>query len=298
MRFAGLRGLFRAGCRVLTGAGVAAVLIASPGVGVADPVAAAVSVLSPDARKQPMQFSWRARGAGVPGLVFAVGSVTGDTPAAFERLARAHDLRGTTVVLNSVGGSVLDTLVLGRRWRELGIATTVGTAAAGAGGIRPEAACESMCAFLLLAGTSRHVPPGAHVRVHQIWLGDRVGDAQDASYSAQDMTIVQRDVGRLAQYTFEMGGSGALLSLALSVPPWEPLHELSPDELVAAGLVTRDGSVIAAPNDAAPKPLQDRLAGGGEGRAAASAARLGEAAPVAAHAAATGGVARAPLAAP
>jgi hypothetical protein len=260
------------------------------------PVAAATPTTPPEARKQPMRFSWHKRGEGAPGLVFAVGSVTADTPAAFERLAGSHDLRGATMVLNSVGGSVLDTLTLGRRWRELGVVTTVG-AMAGAGGsdskavgIRPEAACESMCAFLLLAGTSRHVPAGAHVRVHQIWLGDRVGDAQDASYSAQDMTIVQRDVGRLAQYTFEMGGSGALLSLALSVPPWEPLHELSSDELISAGLVTRDGDFIAAPPNAAPKLVQDRLAGGGEG----AAARLGEAAE---PAAATGGVARAATAA-
>lgn len=298
MRVAGLRVFRRAWRRVLTGAGAAAVLIAVPGVGHVDPVMPAASVAPADARKQPMQFSWHTRGEGTPGLVFAVGSVTGDTPAAFERLARAHDLRGATMVLNSVGGSVLDTLTLGRRWRELGMATTVGTAArtdGGSGaavGIRPDAACESMCAFLLLAGTNRYVPPGARVRVHQIWLGDRVGDAREANYSAQDMTIVQRDVGRLAQYTFEMGGSGALLSIALSVPPWEPLHELSPDELIAARLVTRDGGAIAATNRAAPKPVQDRLAvSGGGGAPAASTARLGEAAPAAAEATATGGVA-------
>jgi len=298
LRVAGLRVFRRAWRRVLTGAGAAAVLIAVPGVGHVDPATPAASAAntSADARKQPMRFSWHARGEGTPGLVFAVGSVTGDTPAAFERLASAHDLRGATMVLNSVGGSVLDTLTLGRRWRELGLATTVGSVArtVGAGGaavgIRPDAACESMCAFLLLAGTNRDVPPGARVRVHQIWLGDRVGDARESSYSAQDMTIVQRDVGRLAQYTFEMGGSGALLSIALSVPPWEPLHELSPDELIAARLVTRDGGAIAT-NRAAPK-LQDRFAVSGGGRApAAGPARLGEAAPAAAQAAATGGVA-------
>jgi hypothetical protein len=272
--------------------------MALPGAGHGDPPAPA-SAVSHDMRKQPMQFSWYKSGNGAPGVVFAVGSVTGDTPAAFERLAGTHDLRGATIVLDSVGGSVLDTLTLGRRWRALGMTTTVGAAAGtnGPGGagiaIRSDAACESMCAFLLLAGTSRHVPAGARVRVHQIWLGDRVGDAQAANYTAQDMTVVQRDVGLLAQYTFEMGGSGALLSLALSVPPWEPLHELSPDELVAAHLVTRDGAAIAASGSAAPKSVQDRLAVSHAEETPAEPARLGRAA----AAAPTGGMAH-PVAIP
>jgi hypothetical protein len=37
-----------------------------------------------------------------------------------------------------------------------------------------------------------------------------------------------------------MGGSGDLLSLALNVPPWEDLHELSPEELRLTNLVTTD----------------------------------------------------------
>ena len=37
----------------------------------------------------------------------------------------------------------------------------------------PVAYCESMCVFLLLSGKTRYVPETAHVRVHQIWMGDR-----------------------------------------------------------------------------------------------------------------------------
>ena len=44
----------------------------------------------------------------------------------FEEFAKAHDLRGATVVLDSGGGSVLDAIKLGRRWRELRMSTTVG----------------------------------------------------------------------------------------------------------------------------------------------------------------------------
>ncbi len=52
--------------------------------------------------------------------------------------------------------------------------------------------------------------------------------------------IIERDIGRLAKYTFDMGGTGDLLSLSLNVPPWDDLHELSPQELHLIGLVTPD----------------------------------------------------------
>ena len=39
--------------------------------------------------------------------------------------------------------------------------------------LAPNANCESMCAFLLLAGSRRYVPPQAQVLVHQIWLGKK-----------------------------------------------------------------------------------------------------------------------------
>jgi hypothetical protein len=35
---------------------------------------------------------------------------------------------------------------------------------------------------------------------------------------------VERDIGRLAKYTFDMGGAGDLLSLAPNVPPWEDMQ--------------------------------------------------------------------------
>src|ERR1700728_1405818 len=97
-------------------------------------------------------------------------------------------------------------------------------------------------------------------------MGDRADDARAASYSAQDMMIVERDIGRLAKYTFDMGGAGDLLSLALNVPPWEDLHELSPAELRLTNLVTTNMAADVLPREANPdapvataKPVQDRF---------------------------------------
>ncbi|MEA2886094.1 MAG: hypothetical protein QOD11_454 [Bradyrhizobium sp.] len=224
-------------------------------------------------RKLPMRFTWVACQPNCRGWVGAVGIVTADTPKEFDEFARIRQLRGATVVLDSSGGSVNDAIALGRRWRNLGMMTTVGTSIDPRNGDRAEVAsqayCESMCAFLLLSGKTRYVPDGAHVRVHQIWMGDRADDARAANYSAQDLMIVERDIGRLAKYTFDMGGAGDLLSLALSVPPWEDLHELSPAELRLTNLVTTDAvAEVFSPADSAPvasvadaslKPVQDRF---------------------------------------
>ncbi|UFZ06547.1 hypothetical protein LQG66_09720 [Bradyrhizobium ontarionense] len=195
-------------------------------------------------RKLPMRFDWVACEPNC-GWVSAVGIVTGDTPKDFEDFARDRDLTGLTLVLDSSGGSVNDAITLGRRFRGLKMRTTVGTTlrpsrTSDRPRIAPEAYCESMCVFLLLSGTTRYVPDAAHVRVHQIWMGDRADDAKAASYTAQDLMIVERDIGRLAKYTFDMGGAGDLLSLALNVPPWEDLHELSRAELRLTNIVTTE----------------------------------------------------------
>jgi hypothetical protein len=202
-------------------------------------------------RRLPMKFSWVACQPNCRGWVSAVGIVTADTPRDFDEFARGRQLGGATIVLDSSGGSVNDSIALGRRWRNLGALTTVGisvvthTAQGNRGSIAPEAYCESMCVYLLLSGTSRFVPKAAHVRVHLIWMGDRADDAKAASYTAQDLTIVERDIGRLAKYTFDMGGAGDLLSLSLNVPPWDDLHELSREELRLTNLVTSD--MVAQP---------------------------------------------------
>jgi hypothetical protein len=221
-------------------------------------------------RKLPMKFSWVACQPNCRGWVSAVGIVTADTPRDFAEFAHGHQLKGDTVVLDSSGGSVNDSIALGRRFRELEILTTVGvsvlthSARGERATVSPEAYCESMCVFLLLSGKLRYVPEQAHVRVHQIWMGDRADNARAASYSADDLMIVERDIGRLAKYTFEMGGTGDLLALSLNVPPWEDLHELSREELRLTNLITTDmvaqlGSANAAVVELTPKPAQDRF---------------------------------------
>jgi hypothetical protein len=233
--------------------GAAALCIALPGVMTTIPGDSAQAGVTLEERKLPMRFSWNACQPNCRGWVSAVGIVTADSPRDFDEFARGRQLNGTTIVLDSSGGSVNDSIALGRRWRNLGALTTVGISVQNRGAqgdrasVAPSAYCESMCVFLLLSGKTRYVPEAAHVRVHQIWMGDRADDAKAASYTAQDLMIVERDIGRLAKFTFDMGGAGDLLSLALSVPPWEDLYELSPAELRLTNLVTTDAVAEVLP---------------------------------------------------
>src|SRR5262245_7634613 len=209
---------------------------------------------APDTRSLPMQFEvWsegptQACGDKCRTWVSASGAITADTPRDFEAFAKSRKVEGMTIALDSDGGSVLGALSLGRSIRKLGMITTVGRtidlASAESGRkrakLQPRAFCESMCAFVLLAGIERQVPAEARVMVHQIWLGDRRDDPTAANYSAEDLVVVQRDIGRLAQYTMEMGGGIDLLEIALKIPPWEPMRLLSREELRGMKIVTGD----------------------------------------------------------
>ncbi|MBN8937713.1 MAG: hypothetical protein J0I13_15860, partial [Rhizobiales bacterium] len=215
-------------------------------------VAGSSAIAAPDSRTAPMQFDvWTEGPAQTCGnacrtWVSAAGAITADTPRDFESFAKGRKLDGVTIALDSDGGSVLGALALGRAIRRLGMITTVGktiplTSVDGGqkrARLQPRAYCESMCAFVLLAGVERQVPSQARVMVHQIWLGDRRDDPTAASYSAEDLVVVQRDIGRLAQYTVEMGGGIDLLEIALKIPPWEPMRLLTREELQSMKVMT------------------------------------------------------------
>ena len=212
-------------------------------------------------RTVPMRFDLRQEAApNCAGqcrvLVSATGAITADTPIEFRNFAEGRNLQGATIVFDSDGGSVLGAIALGREIRDRKLTTTVGRlvdagpAKSGlpSATLSPRGDCESMCAFVLLAGTQRIVAPESRVMVHQIWLGDRREDPTAANYSAEDLVLVQRDIGRLAKYTADMGGPADLLELALRIPPWEPMHALTRAELRQMGFESLDNSPAPAPD--------------------------------------------------
>jgi hypothetical protein len=238
-----------------------------------------VSLLPAEARSNdralPMRFELRQQspadicGGKCETWISAAGAITADSARDFLQAVKdSKNLTGATVVLDSDGGSVIGAIALGREIRKLALNTTVGrvvdlppTAQKEPRiALLPRADCESMCAFVLLAGIQRSVPAEARVMVHQIWLGDRREDPTAATYSAEDLVLVQRDVGRLARYTAEMGASIDLLDLALRIPPWEPMHAMTRQELRETKLANDDilpaapAAVAATPAPAVAQP--------------------------------------------
>src|SRR5262245_53465986 len=212
------------------------------------------SIAKDEAKPASMRFEWRTEGPteecgrSCRTWISATGVISEGTARQFEAFAKDRDLRGATLVLDSEGGSVLAALALGRAIRRLDMTTSVGRTnlLPPAGGrpqrasLSPKANCESMCAFVLLGGARRYVPPEARVLVHQIWIGSKSKNALEATYSAEEMRLVQHDVGSLARYTIEMGGAIELIEIALRVPPWEPMHALTSDEMRRMRVTTLD----------------------------------------------------------
>jgi hypothetical protein len=201
-------------------------------------------------QQQPMTFALIREGpANVCGKncrewVSASGKITEETPQQFVDFAKGRDLQGSTVVLESRGGHVLAGIWLGREFRRLGMATTIGktnllppdSSGERRATLSSRAQCQSMCPFVVLGGVLRHVPADASVLVHQIWPAQRMEDAMAATYSARELVAEQRQLGQLARYTIEMGGDIALFESAMRIPPWEVLHPLTVEEVRHVGL--------------------------------------------------------------
>jgi len=239
-----------------------------------------------DSGSSPMRFSLLTEGPPAScaptcrQLISASGMITADTPRQFQAFIRDNAPQPgsvVTVMLESDGGSVLGAIDFGRAIRRLGFSTSVGRViergpkdGVSYGEVNTRADCQSMCTFVLLGGVQRQVPPDARVLVHQIWLGDRREDAVAANYSAEDLVVVQRDIGSIVQYTMDMGGAAELVALSLKVPPWEPMRVLTRDELrrthldmsepseTVVAIKTAAGPAIA--DDEPPHPLAE---GGG-----------------------------------
>ena len=207
--------------------------------GIAQAFAASPTVPD-DSGSAPMRFEWRREGPAdvcAPNCrvwISAVGYITSDTPREFETFAKDPNVRGAVLVLDSDGGSVLGTLALGRAIRALDMSTTIGKTVplqgAADGGpqatLAPNGKCESMCAFLLLAGSHWYVPRARPV--HQIWLGKSSGAGIE--HSAEELTVVQRHRASGAIHHRD-GRRGRAAGGGAAVSAWEPLYRLSADEL-------------------------------------------------------------------
>lgn len=253
---------------------LAALMICVPTLG--RPLAETQTPAAPALDAGSMRFAWVKEGpAEVCGehcreWISASGPITGDTVRDFQFFSEARDPRGATIVLDSGGGAVLASLDLGRKLREFGMKTTVGrtvTLPPDPNGeqrakLSPRGECASMCVFALLGGVHRTVPPEARILVHQIWPGSKRYDATAENYTAEELVRIQRDVGRIARYTVEMGGDIELFELAMRIPPWERLRSLTQSELRRLRLQMLETAAEAPTSGALTVQRRPRIARG------------------------------------
>jgi len=204
--------------------------------------------------------------------ISAVGPINDQTPDDFQAFAEKQGARGAILVLDSEGGSVAGAIALGRAIRRLEMSTTIGKTIVARSAERiistklsPDISCSSMCVFLLLAGSKRHVPSDARVFVHQIWLAEKRKRILTSRYTADEIALVERDIGRLARYTIEMGGNIELLEIALQVPAWGAMYRLTADEIQRVNLNTTGNvfddelSPVAINRSSSPVPVVDAV---------------------------------------
>ncbi|SDG78332.1 hypothetical protein [Alloyangia pacifica] len=129
-----------------------------------------------------------------------------------------------TLVLQSPGGSVPDALAIGRHVRQMGLGTRM---------LEGEF-CYSACPYLLASGTTREIPEGASVGVHQHYFGEST--ILPAFVAVEQ---IQRGQGEVMEYLEEMGIDPMVLRPALATPA-DQIYILLPEELARYNFVTEE----------------------------------------------------------
>lgn len=163
--------------------------------------------------------------------VLATGEIEKDTAAQFRAFIRRSDIHaGATVVFDSPGGMLLESLALGRAIRDAGLYTAIGRYDRVTGEFTTGAQCVSACAYAFLGGVQREVGAKARIGVHQF----AALPGQPDSLNASD---AQALMGLISVYMNRMVGGSELLVLAAATPPTDA-HWLSSRELRNCGVVT------------------------------------------------------------
>ncbi len=170
------------------------------------------------ALEQPITFELRGGGR-----LFATGTVTPGSARTFADQVERYGEYIKTIVLNSPGGSVADSLAMGRLIRARKFATEV------------EAAkyCASSCPLVFAGGIERRAGERAVIGVHQI----AAIRSSNAARPSDDMSLAQNISARCQRYLADMGIDLKVWVYAMETPH-DQLFTFKPEELKALNLVT------------------------------------------------------------
>jgi hypothetical protein len=178
--------------------------------------------------------------------IIAEGTIEADTPARFEAFLRKHVSAPLEFIkFNSPGGNVLAAIKLGELIRgRKGLMTEIGKTVGTPSGFDAdtikeeewrEGICASACVYAFLGGTTRFTAK-SKVGVHQFYTENAMNDPGLKTATAVDRSVDQLLTGILLEYSIRMGADPRLISVASTVPPWEPMKWLTEQELSELGI--------------------------------------------------------------
>lgn len=185
----------------------------------------------------PMTFQMATNGSALTGeaarWVAATGSITDDTPAAFEAFVAANSIENLTIFFHSYGGSFRGGIELGKLLRKHKASVAVGhsmpISSYDTNQVQPTVAlhhlspadgyCFSACSIAFLGGLKRTVSNYAYFGSHMFWQTKALKDRATNIYSAQDVELTQKVSAELALYLETMDVSQQFLAISAEVAP-------------------------------------------------------------------------------
>lgn len=200
--------------------------------------------------EQPMMFRMAENKQHDVEWISAVGRITLETPAAFERFARAVKGKDLWIEFTSPGGKVVPALILGDMIRQKGFNTDVAmTIARGNGKDKlVPGFCFSACGYAFLGGVKRKIQDGSVIGYHQVYPDPKVEiDAQTKA------AMIKSVMGHVEKYLTRMGVDSEILELAAATKPTD-YYEPDSGELVKLRIVTGKKAAEDPADDAKTKP--------------------------------------------
>ena len=200
--------------------------------------------------EQPMMFRLAENNQHDVEWISAIGTITLETPAAFERFARTVKGKNLWIEFTSPGGKVVPALILGDMIRQGGFNSDVAmTVARGHGKDRlVPGFCFSACGYAFLGGVKRKIQDGSVIGYHQVYRDPKAEvDAQTEAAMIKSVT------GYVERYLTRMGIDSELLGLASATKPTD-YYEPDSDELVKLRIVTGKKAAADSEDDLETKP--------------------------------------------
>ena len=185
----------------------------------------ALVLLGVPAIAEPMHFDSETTGGNrCCRWIQATGEISQNTATIFERVFKTTEYVPGVVRLNSSGGSLIGGILLGKKFRELGLSTEVGSSK-----FYPDSKtytsepgiCASACAYAFLGGVGRMLDETAKLGFNRFYIGGALASSATKVFSGEDLDDTQRIAAALLLYIVDMGVDGRLLILASQAGPNE-----------------------------------------------------------------------------